>query len=185
MQPLQFLSRKAIIVSIAVVAVAVVGVALAFEPVTRDFVAQDGVCLYCHAPFDEDLLVDPRHPQDTAKPAADCADCHVTPGFTVLLFTYGHLASFTDFYGSYRSAYAERAGNWVAPLARRSHRVRDGYRETGSASCRTCHDYEDIKPKKKRGQRSHQEAVDEKLGCINCHYNLVHREIEPRKGFVK
>ncbi len=168
MQLFQFLSRHIIVVSVAVVAVAVVGVALAFEPVTRDFVAQDGVCLYCHAPFDEGLLADPRHPVDTAKPAADCADCHVTPGFVGSLFTYGHLASFTDLYGGFRSAYANRAGDWVAPLARRSHRVRDGYRETDSASCRTCHDYADIKPKKKRGERSHQEGIDKKLGCINC-----------------
>ena len=185
MPALQFLSRRVITILIAAVAIIVVGVALAFEPVTRDFVAQDGVCLYCHAPFDEDLLADRRHPGDDTKSAANCADCHVTPGFAGSLFTYGHLASFTDLYGGFRSAYSERAGDWVAPLARRSHRVRDGYRETDSASCRTCHDYEGIKPKKKRGQRSHQEAIDNKLGCINCHYNLVHREIEPRKGFVK
>jgi len=181
------LSRRASIALIAVgVVIVVVGAALAIGPITRNIIAQDGVCLACHAPTDPSLEVSARHPADTDKPAAACAACHIRPGFTGAIYAFGHFTNLTDFYGRFRSAYADRPGEkWIAPLARRAYRTRDGMRAANTAACRSCHIEEDIKPKKKRGQRAHAEALEEKLSCINCHYNLVHREVDPREDFVK
>jgi len=181
------LSRR---VSVALIAVGVViigvGTALAIGPITRNIIAQDGLCLTCHAPTDPSLEVSARHPADTDKPAAACAACHIRPGFAGAMYAFGHLTNLTDFYGRFRSAYTDRPGEkWIAPLARRAYRTRDGMRAANTAACRSCHIEADIKPKKKRGQRAHAEALEEKLSCINCHYNLVHREVDPRGDFVK
>ncbi|GMQ89779.1 MAG: hypothetical protein BMS9Abin10_0113 [Gammaproteobacteria bacterium] len=181
------LSRRASIALIAVgILIVMAGAALAIGPITRNVIAQDGLCLTCHAPTDPSLEVSARHPADTDKPAAACAECHIRPGFAGAMSAFGHFTNLTDFYGGFRSAYADRPGKkWIAPLARRAYRTRDGMRAADTAACRSCHIEEEIKPKKKRGQRAHAEALEEKLTCINCHYNLVHREVDPREDFVK
>jgi nitrate/TMAO reductase-like tetraheme cytochrome c subunit len=44
---------------------------------------------------------------------------------------------------------------------------------------------EAIKPERKRGQRMHAVAIEEGTTCIVCHYNLVHKEVEPSKAFLE
>lgn len=176
----------ALAIAVGVVVVVVGGAVFAFEPFTKTVIARDGLCLYCHGPFDSALADSPRHPEDPEEGArTTCIECHAVPGLLGTVFTYTHLASLTDFYGGFRSAYATRAGDWVPPGARRAHRVRDGIRATSAESCLPCHTLDDPVPEKKRGQRSHKQAEEEGLTCINCHYNLVHREIDPREGFVQ
>jgi nitrate/TMAO reductase-like tetraheme cytochrome c subunit len=181
------LSRASVIALAAGGVVVVVGGAvLAFEPVTYNLIAQDGLCLYCHEPFDATLEKGPRHPEDPEEGAvATCVECHAVPGLMGTVFTYTHLASVTDFYGGYRSAYDGRARGWVAPIARRAYRVRDGLRATRASSCEWCHTLDNPVPKKKRGKRSHKQAEEKNLTCINCHYNLIHREVDPRADFVR
>lgn len=180
------LSRRATALGALGAVVVIVGAAFAFEPFTRTVIARDGLCLYCHTDFDASLPNSLRHPEDPEKgEAVTCIECHQVPGFMGTVYTYAHLASITDFYGGFRSAYANRAGDWVPPLARRAFRVRDGVRATHAASCTYCHTLTDPKPKKKRGQRMHKKAEEKKDTCINCHFNLVHREVDPREEFVR
>jgi len=54
-----------------------------------------------------------------------------------------------------------------------------------SKNCRTCHDMAAIKPKRKRGQKQHAEALENKTTCIVCHYDLVHKVVEPSDEFLK
>lgn len=53
-----------------------------------------------------------------------------------------------------------------------------------SETCAHCHAMEGIKPKRIRGQNMHKEAIDKSIPCIVCHYNLVHKEVEPSEGFL-
>ena len=174
-----------VLVALGVIAVVIVGAALAIGPLTRKYVATDKWCLDCHLPVDPTLDFSRDHPAGADQPPATCAQCHTLPGAIGAIYTYAHQAYLTDLYGTYRGPGVNRGGKWIAPVARRAYRSRDGMRATDSAGCRSCHIEAEIKPKKKRGQRAHDEALEKKLTCINCHYNLVHRAIDPREGFVK
>tara|TARA_B100000315_G_scaffold111702_1_gene102453 strand:- start:41 stop:265 length:225 start_codon:yes stop_codon:yes gene_type:complete len=54
-----------------------------------------------------------------------------------------------------------------------------------SANYRGCHVEEAIEAERKRGQRQHTEAKKNGTTCIACHYNLVHKEVEPSKAFLE
>jgi cytochrome c-type protein NapC len=64
-----------------------------------------------------------------------------------------------------------------------ANRVRMELYESDSRNCRGCHVMEKIKPAKKRGQRQHAEAIDRKITCIVCHYDLVHKEVPLSEEF--
>ena len=57
--------------------------------------------------------------------------------------------------------------------------------EYDSVTCRTCHIESEIKPKRKRGQKAHDLALEKKQTCIECHTNLVHRQVGARKDAFK
>jgi nitrate/TMAO reductase-like tetraheme cytochrome c subunit len=97
-------------------------------------------------------------------------------------FAYTHYASATDLFGHFRDRASERAGDWIPPSAARAARVRDRLFEYDSVTCRSCHIEADIKPKRKRGQRAHAKALENRETCIECHDNLVHRYVEVREG---
>jgi hypothetical protein len=44
---------------------------------------------------------------------------------------------------------------------------------------------EAIKPERLRGQRQHAEAIETGTTSIACHYNLVHKEVEPSEEFLQ
>jgi cytochrome c-type protein NapC len=64
-------------------------------------------------------------------------------------------------------------------------RVRMEMLSNNSANCRRCHVMEAIKPERLRGQKMHNTALKERTTCISCHYNLVHKDVEPSKAFLK
>ena len=179
--------RRVVLLFGVFVAVAVTGFVFAFEPVTRNLVASDAVCSYCHA--EREYVFAARRPftqphpaiPEAGEEAAQCADCHLPEGFLATAFTYTHYASATDLFGHFRDRASERAGDWIPPSAARAARVRDRLFEYDSNTCRTCHIEADIKPKRKRGQRAHAKALENKETCVECHDNLVHRYIEVRK----
>ncbi|HLB31310.1 MAG TPA: hypothetical protein VJN91_07265, partial [Gammaproteobacteria bacterium] len=35
-----------------------------------------------------------------------------------------------------------------------------------------------------RGQNQHKEAVEKGITCILCHYNLVHKPVDPSEAFL-
>ena len=62
-------------------------------------------------------------------------------------------------------------------------RVRFRMLGNDSRNCRGCHLMAAIQPKRKRGQRQHQEALAEGITCIACHTNLVHKDVPPSAAF--
>ncbi|MDH3688393.1 MAG: NapC/NirT family cytochrome c [Gammaproteobacteria bacterium] len=74
---------------------------------------------------------------------------------------------------------------WNAEKAPLAYAVRDWSRDNDGVTCRGCHEETSIKPQRKRGQRQHTEAGETGMTCIDCHYRLVHEEIEPRESFLE
>ncbi|RLA37729.1 MAG: hypothetical protein DRR03_01935 [Gammaproteobacteria bacterium] len=187
---MKLLSSNKAATAAGIVAIVVIGMALVFEPVTRNVVAQDGLCSYCHV--EQEYLADTRlsysqhHPpaqEDGALPDAEqarCVDCHLPRGLFSAVDAWAHFASLTDLFGHVRYRTAERAGNWIPPRQAAAYRVRDRLYEYDSPTCRSCHVMAEIEPKRERGVNAHQKAVDEQKTCIECHYNEKHRPVDLR-----
>jgi nitrate/TMAO reductase-like tetraheme cytochrome c subunit len=179
--------RVALFFSVVVVA-ALIGWLFAYEPVTRNLVASEFVCSYCHLEREyvpaTRLSFSKPHPATPkeGEEAARCVDCHLPEGFWATTFAYTHFASATDLFGHFRDRASERAGDWIPPSAARAYRMRDRLFESDSVTCRTCHIESEIKPKRKRGQKAHAKALENKETCVECHDNLVHRYVEVRKN---
>lgn len=179
-------SNLAITIGGVVVVMALIAVLFAYEPVTRNIVAAEPVCAFCHLEREYSpsarLSYSVPHPATPkeGEVAAQCVDCHLPEGFWSATFAYSHYLSATDLFGHFRDRASERAGEWIPPSAARAFRVRDRLLEYDSATCRSCHIEADIKPKRKRGQKAHQRALEKKQTCSDCHYNLVHREVDIR-----
>lgn len=180
------LSRRAIAIAAGLVVVALAGGLFAYEPVSRNLMAMDAVCSYCHLEREyvptARLSFTQAHPATTkdGEAAARCVDCHLPEGFLNATFAYSHYASVTDLFGHDRDRAAERAGDWIPAGAARAYRVRDRLYENDSNTCRTCHIETEIKPKRKRGVNAHKKALENQQTCIECHDNLVHRYVELR-----
>lgn len=181
----KYFTRRTIVGGIGVLAIAFVGWSLVYERVTRQFIASDRVCAFCHLPWE----FSPGR-QSATKPhlatlqggQAKCVDCHLPKGFWNTTFAYTHFVSLTDLFGYVRQIDKERVGAWTAYRAKTAYRVRDRLHATDSGPCRTCHVESEIKPKRERGVNAHKLAIDEKKTCIECHYNLVHRSVDPRQA---
>ena len=187
MQVFERFGYRLALLSAAVVAVLLVGLFLAYEPVTRNLVATEFVCSYCHLEreyvptarmsFSKPHPATPKEGEEVAR----CVDCHVPEGFWGTTFAYTHFASITDLFGHFRDRDAERAGDWIPQSAARAYRTRDRLFEYDSVTCRTCHIESEMKPKRKRGQRAHAKALENKETCIECHDNMIHRFVELRE----
>lgn len=172
---------------VIVFAALLIGLLFVFEPVTRNLVATESVCTYCH--LEREYVPTARLSFSTSHPAtpkegeqpAQCVDCHLPEGFWASTYAYTHIASVTDLFGHFRDRASERAGEWIPQSAARAHRVREGLFENDSVTCRSCHIESEIKPKRKRGEKAHAKALENKETCIECHDNIVHRFVEVRE----
>lgn len=182
MQIGQIFSRRNLIIAGSLFGVFFIAFLFAYQPVTRNFASQDGVCLYCHIDREQTVALLPEqntpHPQTEDGPPATCVDCHLPEGFISATYAYMHFASFTDLFGRTRDRVTERSGDWIPIRAAMVHRVRERLFENDSVTCRSCHIQEEIKPESKRGQQAHRKARTTGQTCIECHYNMAHRVIE-------
>jgi nitrate/TMAO reductase-like tetraheme cytochrome c subunit len=186
----ELLKRRPVRIALGGLVVAVVVGLLVLEPITRNVVAKDGLCSYCHVATEYRaevrLSYSKHHPsaktEDYETKQARCVDCHLEPGLIGSVMAYTHFASLTDLFGGFRYRTAERAGAWLPPRQAAAYRVRDGLLENDSKTCRSCHIESEIKPKRERGVNAHKKALDEKRTCIECHYNEKHRSVDLRDG---
>jgi cytochrome c-type protein NapC len=111
-----------------------------------------------------------------------CADCHLSRGLTAKMWE--HTVGIIELV-----AFLFRGIRTVEAFEKERPRLADNERfrllANDSANCRSCHVMEAIKPERRRGQRQHAEARKNGTTCIVCHYNLVHKEIEPSDAFLK
>lgn len=177
--------KKAVLIAFVVGGIAGVVAALAAEEIDR-LTTTDEFCISCHAMqryiADAEVYKTSPHRTTTSGVRAGCAGCHIPKGLVVA--TYTHVVNgISDIWGQVRFDY-EDPKVWKYEKARLAEAVRMWFRGNDSVTCRGCHEEASIRPQRKRGQRQHEEARQSGLTCIDCHYNLVHQEIEPSKRFL-
>jgi nitrate/TMAO reductase-like tetraheme cytochrome c subunit len=171
---------------ISVVAIlAVGGAGVATIDATDYYYSSQNFCAFtCHVMestvYEE--LQQSKHWTNPSGVRPKCADCHVSKRLTFAMWDHfigtGELFVWLTHDLSKPGAFEE-----LRPAA--ADRVRFQMLENDSEKCRECHVMEGIKPKRKRGQRMHASAREENTTCIVCHYNLVHKEVEPSKAFLE
>lgn len=110
-----------------------------------------------------------------------CADCHISKGLTMAM--WDHVVATRDaFAWIFLGIRTPEAFEEVR--AAEADRVRFAMLRNDSKNCRKCHVMEGIQPERKRGQRQHTDAKETGTTCIVCHYNLVHKEVEPSEAFL-
>lgn len=177
--------NKIVVITFVVGGLAGLAAALAAEQVDR-MTSTEAFCTSCHAMqtyiAGSETYKSSAHRTAASGVRAGCGDCHIPKGLVVA--TYTHVVNgVSDIWGQFSHDY-ENPEVWKAERARLAYAVRDWFRASDSATCRGCHEQDAIKPERKRGQRQHEEARETGMTCIDCHYNLVHEEIEPRESFL-
>ncbi len=179
--------NRTVVVSGIVGAVIAVAAVLANEQFDH-YTSTDEFCgTSCHSMkahiSSDDVYLQSVHRNAKSGVIAGCADCHIPKG--IVAATWAHVSAGTrDIISETMNDFSDPKV-WEAKRPELAYRVRDWLYETDSATCRHCHQEAAIRPEKKRGQRQHEEAKETGMTCIECHYNLVHAEIEPRDEFLE
>jgi nitrate/TMAO reductase-like tetraheme cytochrome c subunit len=151
------------------------------------YTSTDAFCTSCHLTGEyiakSETYLTSKHRTRTGGVRPGCADCHIPKGLVPATWTHV-VKGIQDLYGEIAYDYEDPAV-WEERRPELAHAVRYWMRENDSATCRSCHDEADITPTRLRGQRQHAEAKETGMTCIDCHYNLVHDEVEPSEAFLK
>ncbi|MFQ6021113.1 MAG: NapC/NirT family cytochrome c [Acidiferrobacterales bacterium] len=186
MRLFELLNRAVVIAALGGLLIGVIAV-LAAEQVDR-YTSTDAFCgTACHSMqayiATEETYVQSPHRTTASGVRAGCGDCHISKA-GIIPATWDHIK------GGIKDIFVEATNDfskpevWEARRAKLAYSVRDKMLANDSANCRVCHEEDAIKPEKKRGQKQHADAVEQGLTCIGCHYNLVHREVDPRDSFL-
>jgi nitrate/TMAO reductase-like tetraheme cytochrome c subunit len=162
----------------------VVGVVLSLGAEQMDhYTNTDEFCTSCHLTGEyiakSETFLTSTHRTRSGGVLPGCADCHIPKGLVPATWTHV-IKGIQDLYGQVRYDYEDPAV-WQERRAELAYGVRDWLTANDSATCRTCHKEEFIKPKRTRGQKQHAAAREDGTTCIACHYNLVHDEVPPRE----
>jgi cytochrome c-type protein NapC len=139
-------------------------------------------CLGCHEmtiPYEEYKKT--AHFKNRTGTTVTCADCHVpsskTPG-DYLRKVMRKVEAVRDIYG-----------HWTGTIDTKEkfeeHRLTMAKREwarmekADSQECRNCHKFDtmDFEQQKKRSMRKHEEAIEDKITCIECHKGVAHKPV--------
>ncbi len=166
-----------------VVLLAIGGTSLATLDATDYYFTSQNFCAFsCHvmeSPYKE--LQQSRHWTTASGVLPTCADCHVSKRLTFAM--WDHFIGTGELFVWLTNDFSEpEAFEKLRPAA--ADRARFVMLENDSQTCRECHVMEAIKPARKRGQKMHAIALEKNTTCIVCHYNLVHKEVEPSKAFL-
>jgi nitrate/TMAO reductase-like tetraheme cytochrome c subunit len=111
-----------------------------------------------------------------------CSDCHVPPSFPDNII-HKTKSGIRDIYVELTNDFSDPA-NWEARREKLAHNVRNWMIDNDSATCKSCHTEDKLKPKRESGQRQHELAQRSEVTCIGCHFNLVHQPVKPTKEFA-
>jgi len=103
-----------------------------------------------------------------------CSDCHVSENLTGAMID--HALGLRDLYARWIGG-IDTAAEFETIRADAANTARMAFFNSDSANCRSCHVMAEIKPEKKRGQVQHADAIENKITCIVCHYDLVHKSV--------
>lgn len=112
---------------------------------------------------------------------ATCADCHVSGRLSFAMVD--HFIGTGELFVWLTNDFS-KPGSFEEFRPAAANRERFKMLGNNSETCSHCHVMEAIKPKRIRGQNAHKDAMDKNVPCIACHYNLVHKEVEPSEAFL-
>lgn len=133
-------------------------------------------CLSCHSMSypAEELKKSSHYGALGANP--DCKDCHIPQGLANF-----HLAVATHVIDGVRELVLEFKHDYSGIKkfnARRpemAHDARMNLKRWDSVTCRSCH--KDPQPPGEDAKAAHEKMRTQKATCIDCHQNLVHKEV--------
>jgi nitrate/TMAO reductase-like tetraheme cytochrome c subunit len=128
-------------------------------------------------------LKESKHWTTSTGVRANCADCHVSRRLSFAMID--HFLGTKELFVQLTHRDLDKPGEFEKLRPAAADRIRFAMIKNDSASCRGCHDMEAIKPERIRGQNQHDDALEKGTTCIICHYNLVHKEVEPSPAFNK
>ncbi len=114
---------------------------------------------------------------------ANCADCHVSRRLSFAMID--HVLGTKELFVMLTHGGLDKPGAFEELRPAAADRIRFKMIADDSKNCRGCHDMEAIKPERIRGQNQHEDALKKGTTCIICHYNLVHKDVEPSPAFNK
>ncbi len=169
---------------LTLVVVAIGGIAVATIDATDYYFSSEDFCAYtCHV-MENTVYKEYReskHWKTASGVRAKCSDCHVSGRLTFAM--WDHFIGTNELFVWMVNDFSNpEAFEVLRPAA--ADRVRMEMLSNNSKNCRRCHVMEAIKPARKRGQTQHAEALKTGATCIGCHYNLVHKAVEPSKAFL-
>lgn len=126
-------------------------------------------------------LQESKHWKTPTGVRATCADCHVDGRLTLAMID--HFLGTGELFVNLTNDFS-KPGSFEKFRPAAADRERFKFMENDSARCRSCHVMEAIKPERVRGQNQHKEAVEKGITCILCHYNLVHKPVDPSEAFL-
>lgn len=160
------------------------GSALATLDVTDVYFSSENFCATtCHAMrstvYPE--LQQSKHWTTPTGVRPTCATCHVSGRLTLAM--WDHFVSTTDLITQLTNDMsAPDSFEKFRPAA--AEKVRLDMLENDSKNCHRCHVMEAIQPKLNRGKKLHAEAIKTGATCIECHYNLVHKDVPASQKFL-
>lgn len=180
---LRFFKRTPILFTTAGV---LLGLLLALGAEKADqFTTTDAFCTGCHVMqtmAERETYLNSAHRTSATGIQAGCADCHVPTGLVAA--SWAHVRDGTrDLYVEMTTDFTPE--EWQQRRIQLAHGVRDRMLADGSRNCRRCHDAIIAPTQRPRGQRQHELAERQGVGCIGCHFNLVHAAVEPRDEFLQ
>lgn len=147
------------------------------------YTSSEAFCTTCHS---MELTAEPyresKHFLPVSGVRASCGDCHVSPG--VFAATWDHFLGAKDlFRQTFGADYDDPVVN-ALHLPDAAFSAREWFRRNDSHTCRRCHVQEAIVGKRADTLAIHKEDTKGKT-CIDCHINLVHREVPARETFKR
>jgi len=140
-------------------------------------------CVSCHSmgAYVYEEFKQSKHYQTATGVRPECGDCHVSKRFFPAVLE--HMMGLEDLVGEFSKDW-KKPEVFEAHRAKMAEKVRLRFVAEDSSTCRTCHNFEAIKPQRARGQRAHEAGQKEGQTCIACHYNLVHNEVPLSESFT-
>jgi nitrate/TMAO reductase-like tetraheme cytochrome c subunit len=144
-------------------------------------------CTTCHSmTYAQESYRQSTHYNSDSGVRADCGHCHVSEG--VLSATWDHAVGTFDLLKQIK-------GKLVGPdyddpvlnalhLPESAFKARKWFKKSDSATCKRCHVIPAVLGKRPDTAQIHAEDAKDKT-CIDCHYNLVHRQVPDEKTFKR
>jgi nitrate/TMAO reductase-like tetraheme cytochrome c subunit len=165
----------------SVLALLVIGVVVGFAMTvgTQVMVAATGTDAFCSTACHSMQWVAAEHRASVhgvnrTGVRAQCHDCHIPHDYPELLW-YKTKAGIKDAIGEMRGVISTEE-KFKAERARMAQHVWDEYKANNSENCRVCHQFsaDVLKKQKDFVQPMHQQVLEGKATCIDCHKGVAH-----------